>query len=123
MSYRFPIALYYFLPMFTSRFAAGTAGTATSTYTNAWGVSSSLIARSLIREIEDTAKVLDGRVRVGCVYVGGGTPSLIGANLLTEILDALSVHFGFERGAEATVEANPSNTTVELAFGARRRWI
>ncbi len=67
--------------------------------------------RALIREIEDTAKVLDGRVRVGCVYVGGGTPSLIGAKLLAEILDALSVHFGFERGSEATVEANPSNTT------------
>ena len=70
--------------------------------------------QALIREIEDAARVLDGRVRVGCVYVGGGTPSLIGANLLTEILDALSVRFGFERGAEATVEANPSNTTASL---------
>ena len=76
--------------------------------------------RALIREIEDTAQVLDGRVRVGCVYVGGGTPSLIGAKLLSEILDALCDRFGFERGSEATVEANPSNTTVELAFGARR---
>ena len=67
--------------------------------------------RALIREIEDTAQVLDGRVRVGCVYVGGGTPSLIGAKLLSEILDALCDRFGFERGSEATVEANPSNTT------------
>ena len=70
--------------------------------------------QALIREIEDTAKVLGGRVRVRCVYVGGGTPSLIGAKLLAQILDALSVHFGFKREAEATVEANPSNTTVSL---------
>ena len=70
--------------------------------------------QALVREIEDTARVLGGRVRVGCVYVGGGTPSLIGAKLLAQILDALSVHFGFERGSEATVEANPSNTTANL---------
>ena len=70
--------------------------------------------QALVREIEDTAKVMGGRVRVGCVYVGGGTPSLIGAKLLAQILDALSVHFGFESGSEATVEANPSNTTASL---------
>ena len=70
--------------------------------------------QALVREIEDTARVLGGRVRVGCVYVGGGTPSLIGAKLLARILDALSAHFGFERGSEATVEANPSNTTASL---------
>ena len=46
--------------------------------------------------------------------MGGGTPSLIGAILLTKILDALTSELDFEKGSEATVEANPSNTTEPL---------
>ncbi len=70
--------------------------------------------KALIREIKDTAGFLDGRVLARCVYVGGGTPSLIGAKRLARILDTLSGQLGFKRGSEATVEANPSNTTPSL---------
>ena len=69
---------------------------------------------ALVREITDTARILEDRSRVGAVYVGGGTPSLIGAILLTKILDALTSELDFEKGSEATVEANPSNTTEPL---------
>jgi oxygen-independent coproporphyrinogen III oxidase len=49
------------------------------------------------------------------VYVGGGTPSLLGAELLGELLDALPA------AAERTVECNPESVTPALAatLGAR----
>ncbi len=49
------------------------------------------------------------------VYVGGGTPSLLGANLLARLLDALPP------AAERTVECNPESVTAALAatLGAR----
>ena len=41
------------------------------------------------------------------VYFGGGTPSLLGADRLCRILDAVRETFSLESGAEITLEANP----------------
>ncbi len=49
------------------------------------------------------------------VYLGGGTPTLLGAELLGDFLGSLQ---GVLRpGAEVTVEANPSTVSAELAEG------
>ena len=56
---------------------------------------------------------------VRTVFVGGGTPSLLGAAGLTGVLDAVREHFVLAPGAEVTTEANPESTSPEL-FAALR---
>jgi len=48
------------------------------------------------------------------VFFGGGTPTLLGASLLADALDALRQQFGLTPGAEVTVEANPETVTEPL---------
>jgi len=51
------------------------------------------------------------------VFVGGGTPTLLGAECLASVLDALRGEFGLTPNAEVTVEANPETVTPELLDG------
>src|SRR6185312_9696523 len=46
---------------------------------------------------------------VSTVFVGGGTPSLLGADGLAEVLDAVRDHFTLAPGAEVTTESNPES--------------
>ena len=55
-----------------------------------------------------------GGVTVDTVFVGGGTPSLLGAARLAEVLDAIRAHFTLAGDAEITTEANPESTTPEF---------
>ena len=48
------------------------------------------------------------------VFVGGGTPSLVGAGPLTALLDAVRDRFGLTPDAEVTTEANPESTDPAL---------
>lgn len=48
------------------------------------------------------------------VFVGGGTPSLLGGAGLAAVLDAVRDNFGLAPGAEVTTEANPESTSPEL---------
>ncbi|MEX2279360.1 MAG: radical SAM family heme chaperone HemW [Acidimicrobiia bacterium] len=49
------------------------------------------------------------------VFVGGGTPSRIGAGRLGSILDAIRRTHGIRGGAEVTLEANPEDIDDESA--------
>jgi putative oxygen-independent coproporphyrinogen III oxidase len=51
---------------------------------------------------------------VDTVFVGGGTPSLLGGDGLTAVLDALRAHFTLAVDAEVTTEANPESTSPQL---------
>src|ERR1700751_5732826 len=51
------------------------------------------------------------------VFVGGGTPSLLGADRLANVLDAIRDTFGLASGAEVTTEANPESTSPDLFDG------
>lgn len=51
------------------------------------------------------------------VFVGGGTPSRLGAGRLARIVRALAGRFGLGADAEVTLEANPEDWTPELAHG------
>jgi len=59
------------------------------------------------------------RVTIGTVFLGGGTPSLLEADELAEILDRLSKRLALVPGAEITVEANPESLTREKLEGYR----
>ncbi|WPF65550.1 MULTISPECIES: radical SAM family heme chaperone HemW [unclassified Corynebacterium] len=51
------------------------------------------------------------------VFVGGGTPSLLGAEGLSRLLAAVRGSFGIEAGAEVTTESNPESTSPEFFAG------
>ena len=53
------------------------------------------------------------------VFVGGGTPSLLGADGLASVLDAVRGSFGLAPGAEVTTESNPESTSPEFFAGIR----
>ena len=55
-----------------------------------------------------------GAVRVDTVFVGGGTPSLLGSERLAAVLGAVTDNFDLAGGAEITTEANPESTSPEF---------
>ncbi|MBB4967883.1 radical SAM family heme chaperone HemW [Saccharothrix violaceirubra] len=71
------------------------------------------------RELDLAATVLGTPPRADTVFVGGGTPSLLGADGLAAVLDAVRGAFGLAPGAEVTTESNPESTSPEF-FGALR---
>ena len=60
-----------------------------------------------------------GGVAVDTVFVGGGTPSLLGAARLAEVLDGIRAHFTLAADAEITTEANPESTAGDFFTGIR----
>lgn len=48
------------------------------------------------------------------VFIGGGTPSLLGAAGLTRVLDAVRNSFGLAADAEVTTESNPESTSPKF---------
>ena len=67
---------------------------------------------ALLAELDLRADALDenvGRERpaLETVYLGGGTPSLLPASAVGEIIDRVRSRFGIADGAEVTLEANP----------------
>lgn len=53
------------------------------------------------------------------VFIGGGTPSLLGAEGLARLLDGVRNTFGLAPGAEVTTESNPESTSPEFFEGIR----
>ena len=68
----------------------------------------------LRRELDLAARVVGTPPAADTVFLGGGTPSLLGAEGLIAVLDAVRSSFGLRPGAEVTTEANPESTTPEL---------
>ncbi|WIM67100.1 radical SAM family heme chaperone HemW [Corynebacterium breve] len=53
------------------------------------------------------------------VFIGGGTPSLLGDEGLARILTAVRESFGLASDAEVTTESNPESTSPEFFAGIR----
>ncbi|WP_407445765.1 radical SAM family heme chaperone HemW [Rhodococcus sp. (in: high G+C Gram-positive bacteria)] len=72
----------------------------------------------LRRELAAGAEMLGGAGRgappAQTVFVGGGTPSLLGADGLADVLGAVRESFGLAPGAEVTTESNPESTSPEF---------
>jgi len=66
-----------------------------------------------------TLRKLGDRRQVSSIFVGGGTPSLVGAGPLVSVVDAIGTEFGLAADAEVTTEANPESTDPELLAGIR----
>ncbi|MFE3170771.1 radical SAM family heme chaperone HemW [Amycolatopsis sp. NPDC059090] len=74
---------------------------------------------ALRRELELGAEILGSAPQAETVFVGGGTPSMLGADGLAEVLDGVRSAFGLAPGAEVTTESNPESTSPEFFTGIR----
>ena len=81
------------------------------------GASQAAYSGTAASEVDFAAKVLEDsglpRRPMGTVFFGGGTPTLLPAEDLAEILRTAVGHWGLEEGAEVTTEANPDSVTRE----------
>jgi putative oxygen-independent coproporphyrinogen III oxidase len=66
---------------------------------------------ALRAELGLAASRLGSSRAVDTVFVGGGTPSLLGGDGLRAVLEALRAHFTLAADAEVTTEANPESTS------------
>lgn len=64
---------------------------------------------ALIRDIKAYGERCSGYT-VDTVYIGGGTPTCLGADYLSRILQAVGACFAIAENAEITVECNPEST-------------
>ncbi len=71
-----------------------------------------------VREIAHMAE-LSGSRKITSVFFGGGTPSLMSAALVGDILHRISQHWGIAEGAEITLEANPTSVEAKRFAGYR----
>jgi oxygen-independent coproporphyrinogen-3 oxidase len=60
-----------------------------------------------------------GAREVETVFIGGGTPTLLGAEALLRLLDAVGSEFGLAPGAEVTTEANPESVDPAMLRALR----
>jgi oxygen-independent coproporphyrinogen-3 oxidase len=75
-------------------------------------------ATALGREIE-TRFADTGRWTVSTLYLGGGTPSRLGAAGVTSLLDTIKSRMSVADDGEVTLEANPDDVTPDAAHAWR----
>ncbi len=73
----------------------------------------------LRKELTLAADVLRTPPPANTVFVGGGTPSLLGADGLAEVLAAVRDTVGLAPDAEVTTESNPESTSQAFFDGIR----
>ncbi|WP_277681463.1 radical SAM family heme chaperone HemW [Saccharomonospora azurea] len=113
-----PFGVYVHVPFCATRcgycdfntYTAGELGTAASP--ESW-------LDGLRRELDLAAQLLGAPPAADTVFVGGGTPSLLGADGLGHVLDAVRASFGLASDAEVTTESNPESTSPEFFAGLR----
>ena len=77
------------------------------------GVSQESFHGLLIRELELASRTLDAPA-VSTVFIGGGTPTLIGSDSLNQILEGITSNFPMNPDVEITTEANPDSVDAQM---------
>ncbi len=107
-----PFGIYLHVPFCATR--CGYCDFNTYTPTELGGANPDQYLVALHAELAMAAELLGSPPEVETVFVGGGTPTLLGGAGLARVLDAVREHFVLARGAEVTTEANPESTSPEL---------
>ncbi len=76
------------------------------------GIPEAEYVAALIADLESALPLVWGR-RVGSVFFGGGTPSLLSGAALDELLTAIRTRLPLAPDAEITLEANPGTVEAE----------
>jgi putative oxygen-independent coproporphyrinogen III oxidase len=69
---------------------------------------------ALVDEIAAAVAAIGDDVEFRTVFVGGGTPTVLGEDSWRRVMASLSPHFGASGPVEFTVEANPEDVTASL---------
>lgn len=107
-----PFGLYIHVPFCATR--CGYCDFNTYTPAEAGGANPEGWLVAMRQELALAARTLGTPPPVRTVFVGGGTPSLLGGAGLTAVLAAVREHFDLAPGAEVTTEANPESSGPEL---------
>lgn len=67
----------------------------------------------LLEDIREYGNVYGDRYTVDTVFIGGGTPTIINASYIKEVMDELKKSFNFSMDAEVSIESNPKTLTKE----------
>ena len=70
---------------------------------------------SAIKETIFARRILGEELTVDTIFFGGGTPSLLEANVIKEFITNVSNHFNLKKDLEITLEANPDTITQSRA--------
>ena len=73
---------------------------------------------ALCREISGLGGVLSGNI-VDTIYIGGGTPTVLSANALSQIMQQVHTSFDLDKTAEISIEANPGTIDQEKLLALR----
>ena len=71
------------------------------------GIEEERFLAAYLAELDSFADLAPGRT-VSSIFFGGGTPSLMGAQTVTAILDHIAALWSVDPNAEITLEANPT---------------
>ncbi|MFI2342271.1 radical SAM family heme chaperone HemW [Nocardia gamkensis] len=112
-----PFGIYVHVPFCATRcgycdfntYTAGELGTSASP--QSWAAA---LREELAAAARDFAALPSPTPEVSTVFVGGGTPSLLGGDGLAEVLDAVRAEFTLAAGAEVTTESNPESTSPDF---------
>lgn len=74
---------------------------------------------ALLAHLKETAPRAESRM-VDTVYIGGGTPSVLGAKRLAALLRGVKKEYHLARDCEITMEANPDSVDLALLRAVRR---
>jgi oxygen-independent coproporphyrinogen-3 oxidase len=107
-----PFGIYVHVPFCATR--CGYCDFNTYTAAELGGASPEGWLAALRLELELAAERLGIPPEVQTVFVGGGTPSLLGGDGLASVLDAVRDYFTLAADAEVTTEANPESTSPRL---------
>jgi oxygen-independent coproporphyrinogen III oxidase len=80
------------------------------------------VVRAMLREIDLRHTYLPGSV-LNSIYLGGGTPSLLSADEIENLITHISRYFTWEKSAEITLEANPDDISKNVLSGWRNNGI
>lgn len=77
---------------------------------------------ALLQEIRNYSAKLK-ECTVSSVFIGGGTPSLVDAEYINELLAACRQYFEIDSKAEITIESNPGTLTFDKLYAYRKSGI
>lgn len=112
VSSRSEVSLYVHIPFCSSRCGYCDFNTYTAQELSG-GIQQSSFHEVLIQEVVLAAQTLN-RPTVSTVFFGGGTPTMIGAPALINILEVIGREFSLSSNVEITTEANPDSVDEQM---------
>jgi oxygen-independent coproporphyrinogen III oxidase len=113
-----PLSIYLHIPFCTTKCTY----CAFNTYTHLETLIPAFVD-AMTREVEFLASGLEAKAEVGTIFFGGGTPTLLTAEQLGQIIESINRGFKVLPDAEITAEANPNDLELDYLKALRSKGI